>query len=82
MKVATTHEIIEKLQEYEKENGIGAITSIGRVGNGDRTIEYIFEIANDSDWNRVFSPEGYQDTRIKIFSVDDNSIFDRKSKDK
>lgn len=25
MKVATTREVIEKLQSYEKENGIGAI---------------------------------------------------------
>lgn len=78
MKVATTHDIIEKLQAYEKENGIGVVTNVGRFGNGDRTTEYTFEVANDSDWNRVFCPERYKETIINIDSVNDDSIFKRK----
>ena len=40
MKVATTREVIEKLQSYEKENGIGAIVSIATHMAGDRENEF------------------------------------------
>lgn len=76
-KVASTKEIIEKLQEYEEKHGIGAVIGISTVCNGDRTIEYIFEIANDSDYNRVFNnkDDHYKEIHIEISSVDDNIFF-------
>lgn len=76
MKVASTHEVIEKLQEYEKENGIGAITGISTNMAGDRENEYCFEIANDSESNRVLAKDGkYKTTKIEISSVKDNELF-------
>ena len=36
MKVATTREVIEKLQAYEKENGIGSIVSIATHNGGSQ----------------------------------------------
>lgn len=76
IKVASTREIIEKLQEYEKENGVGAVISIATVGNGDRTVEYKLKIANDSDYNRVFKNDGkYKETEIEISSIEDLTLF-------
>lgn len=76
MKVASTHEVIEKLQEYEKENGIGAITGISTYCNDDRENEYCFEIANDSESNRVLTKDGkYKITKIEISSVEDDTLF-------
>lgn len=76
MKVASTREIIEKLQEYENENGVGAVLGIATVGNGDRTVEYKLRIANDSDYNRVFKKDGkYRETEIEISSIDDLTLF-------
>lgn len=76
IKVASTREIIEKLQEYEKENGIGAVLGIATIGNGDRTIEYKLRIANDSDHNRVFNNDGkYKETEIEISSIEDLELF-------
>lgn len=43
-KVASTHEVIEKLQEYEKENGIGAIVSIGTHMAGDREMNTVSKL--------------------------------------
>lgn len=77
MKVASTREIIEKLQEYEKENGVGAVIGISTVMNGDRTVEYILTIANDSDYNRVFKKNGkYKETEIEISSIEDTKLFE------
>lgn len=76
IKVASTREIIEKLQKYEKENGVGAVIGIGIIGNGDRTVEYRFRIANDSDYNRVFNNDGkYKVTEIEISSIEDTELF-------
>lgn len=76
MKVASTHEVIEKLQEYERQNGIGAIVGIGTHMAGDRENEYCFEIANDSEGNRVFAEDGkYKRTNIEITSVKDDVLF-------
>ena len=76
MKVATTREVIEKLQAYEKENGIGAIVSIATHMAGDRENEFCFEIANDSIGNKVFSEDGrYKITNIEISSVRDDTLF-------
>lgn len=43
-KVASTREIIEKLQKYEKQNGIGAVKGIAIICDGDRETEYIFQV--------------------------------------
>lgn len=77
LKVASTHEIIEKLEEYEKENGVGAIVSLSTMCRGDRTVQYVFEIANDSDGNRVLAPDKdrYKRTKIEISAVLDDSLF-------
>lgn len=79
MKVASTREIIEKLQEYEKENGVGAVVGISTIMNGDRKVEYKLRIANDSDYNRVFKKDGkYKETEIEISSIDDILLFENK----
>jgi len=77
MKVTSTHEMIEKLQKYEKENGVGAIIGISIVGGSD--ISYIIEIANDSNANKIFAKDGkYKETKIEISSTLDSDIFSRK----
>lgn len=76
MKVASTREMIEKLQEYEKENGVGAVIGISTIMNGDRTVEYTLRIANDSDYSRVFKKDGkYKEIEIEISSIDDLDLF-------
>ena len=79
-KVASTREIIEKLEAYEKIHGVGAVVGILLVCNGDRTVEYKFEIANDSDYNRVFNNEDehYKETVIEISSILDDDLFERR----
>lgn len=78
-KVASTREIIEKLEAYEKLYGVGAVIGIGTVLNGDREVAYKLEIANDSDFNRVFNNDGsYKETVVEISAIDDNDIFKRK----
>lgn len=82
MKAASTHELIEKLQAYEKENGIGAIIGIGTYCAGDRENQYEIEIANDSIKNRIFVADGsYKETKIDISAVSDDELFpDRREK--
>lgn len=41
---ASTREIIEYLEAYEKIHGIGSVVSIGSVCSGNRDVEYIFYI--------------------------------------
>lgn len=78
MKVASTRDIIERLQEYERLHGVGAVTGLATICNGDRTVEYKFEIANDSDYNRVFnnSDDHFKETVIDIPSVLDTELFE------
>lgn len=79
MKVASTREIIEKLQAYEKLNGVGAVVGISTICGGDRTIEYKLRIANDSDYNRVFNNDGtYKETEIEISAIGDTELFKNK----
>lgn len=52
MKTASTHEIIEKLQAFEKLYRVGAVESISSVCSGDREIEYIFNV-EDKNGNDV-----------------------------
>lgn len=65
MKVASTHEIIEKLQAFETLYGVGAVESIASVCNGSRTTEYIFNI-KDKNGNEV---------KIDIDSVIKTELF-------
>ena len=83
MKVASTHELIEKLQAYEEENGIGAIIGIGTYCAGDRENQYEIEIANDSIRNRIFVADGsYKETKIDISAMSDDELFpDKRKKD-
>lgn len=78
MKVASTRDIIERLQEYERIHGVGAVTGLATICNGDRTVEYKFEIANDSDYNRVFNNNDnhFKETVIEIPSVLDTELFE------
>lgn len=81
LKVASTREIIEKLQKYEDRNGIGAIVGLSTFCGRDRTSEYEFTIANDSEDNRVSDNEDkhYKRTTIKISSIYDAVLFSQKS---
>ena len=65
MKTASTREIIEYLEAYEKIHGIGSVTSIGSVCSGARNVEYIFYI-QDKNRNEV---------RVEIPTIDDKTIF-------
>ena len=78
MKVASTRDIIERLQEYERIHGVGAVTGLTTICNGDRTVEYKFEITNDSDYNRVFNNNDnhFKETVIEIPSVLDTELFE------
>lgn len=76
MKVASTYELIEKLQAYEEENGIGAIIGIGTYCAGDRENQYEIEIANDSIRNRISVANGsYKETKIYISAISDDELF-------
>ncbi len=79
MKVASTREIIEKLEAYEKLHGVGAVVGLGAITNGNRTVEYKFEIANDSTYNKVFGNEDnhYKETVIEISSIEDTDLFEK-----
>lgn len=80
-KVASTREIIEKLQKYEDRNGTGAVIGLSIFCNGDRSSEYEFTIANDSEHNRVSNNEDghYKKTIIEISSIYDTVLFSQKS---
>lgn len=53
-----------------RKNGIGAIVRISTYMAGDRENEYCFEIANDSEGNRVLTKDGkYKRTKIEISAV-------------
>ena len=52
IKCASTKSVIELLQNFEKEHGVGSITSVGSVCSGNRTVEYIFHV-KDKDGNEV-----------------------------
>lgn len=51
IKTASTREIIEYLEAYEKIHGVGSVTSIGSVYSGWRDTEYIFNI-KDKNGNK------------------------------
>lgn len=65
IKTASTSEIIERLQAYEKLNGVGSVDSVASVCPGSREIEYIFYI---TDKNGI-------ETSIKIPTVDEEALW-------
>ena len=79
MLVSSTTELIEKLQDYEKRKGVGAIRSIGFYVSGNRKTNYILRIANDSCRNefedRDRGDERFQEETIEISAVDDELLF-------
>lgn len=66
-KTASTRDIIEFLQAYEKVNGIGAVESIGTVCGGDRDVEYIFRIDNSNG----------KETKIEIPTVTKENLWSK-----
>ena len=66
IRVASTSDVIRLLQEYEAEHGTGAIQGISTVCQGDRTIEYVFYIGDQS----------CRETKLEIPSVDISVIFE------
>lgn len=77
MLVSSTSEIISKLQEYESKYGVGAVRSIGTVMAGDRKVNFIFEIANDTLDNEFLGKEDaeFRKERIEISAISDEEIF-------
>ena len=66
MKTASTRQIIEYLETYEKIHGVRSVTSIGTICNGWRTVEYIFYI---KDKNK-------NETRVEIPSLEEKSLWE------
>lgn len=61
-KTASTRDIIEYLEAYEKIHGIGSVISIGSVCSGRRDIEYIFHIVGkDHATTHVSIPTVYEE---------------------
>lgn len=66
MKTASTKQIIEYLEAYEKIHGVGSVTSIGSICSGWRDIEYIFYI-RDQNKNEV---------RVEIPSITERELWE------
>ena len=61
-KTASTRDIIEYLEAYEKIHGVGSVTSIGSVCCGHRDIEYIFYIEGKDHYETAVSiPTVYEE---------------------
>lgn len=65
IKTASTREIIEYLEAYEKIHGVGSVTSIGNVCSGWRDTEYIFNI-KDKNGN---------EQRVEIPSIEEETLW-------
>lgn len=80
MLVATTSEIIKKLQEYEEKYGVGAVVSIRSDIRKNREYNYYFTIINDSYWNSQNKNEDkhFCCEEVDIVAVNDDEIFPRK----
>lgn len=65
MLTASTREIIEYLEAYEKIHGVGSVASIGSVCSGRRKVEYIFYI-KDKYGNEV---------RVEIPSIEEKTLW-------
>lgn len=62
---ASTREIIEYLEAYEKMNGVGSVISIGSVCAGNRDVEYIFYIKDKYG----------KEVRVEIPSMDEETLW-------
>lgn len=69
MLTASTRQLIEFLEAYEKIHGVGSVRSIGSVCSGTRTVEYILRIV-DKEGNEV---------NVEIPSIEESSLW-RKEK--
>lgn len=67
MLTASTREIIEYLEAYEKIHGVGSVASIGSVCSGRREVEYIFYI-KDKYNNEV---------RVEIPSIEEKTLWNK-----
>ena len=67
IKTASTSTVIELLRNFEEKHGAGAITSIGTVCSGARTVEYIFHVKDKNG----------DDISIEIPSEDENAILNK-----
>ena len=65
MKTASTSQLIEYLQAYEKIHGVGSVTNIGTVCSGWRTTEYVLYIKDK---------EG-KETRVEIPSIEEKTLW-------
>ena len=65
MKTASTRQIIEYLEAYEKIHGIGSVVNIGRYCSGNRKFEYSFDI-KDKNGNIM---------HIDIPSLEEDTLF-------
>ena len=65
IKTASTREIIEYLEAYEKIHGVGSVSSIGSVSSGWRDVEYIFHIKDKND----------NEVRVEIPSIDEKTLW-------
>lgn len=65
IKTASTREIIEYLEAYEKIHGVGSVISIGSVCSGWRDTEYIF-IIKDKNGN---------EERVEIPSIEEKALW-------
>lgn len=65
IKTASTSEIIERLQAYEKLYGVGSVDSVATVCPGSREVEYIFYV---TDKNGI-------ETSIDIPTIDKETLW-------
>lgn len=65
MLTASTREIIEYLEAYEKIHGVGSVVSIGTICAGDRDVEYIFYIKDKSG----------HEIRVEIPSLEEGTLW-------
>lgn len=81
MLVSTTTEMIEKLQDYEKRNGVGAIRAIGLCGGIRRENNFILFVSNQSMASEMeqSDEDDIQEERIEISAVDDDVLFSCKT---
>lgn len=64
---ASTREIIEYLEAYEKIHGIGSVVSIGSVCSGNRDVEYIFYIKDRYG----------REVRVEIPSIEEETLWEK-----
>lgn len=65
MLTASTREIIEYLEAYEKIHGVGSVASIGSVCAGNRDVEYIFYIKDKYG----------REVRVEIPSIEEETLW-------